>query len=161
MNRLTNVYSQVYLMSALLTFVATFLPLWSSPEVEMFDTMNLWQGAFIGNTGGEIAGMGLMLAILLVTCLLASAVLAEAPPFLPLVAAVLSLPGLVLLLTKPYSSTPEPSLGTGGSLMLALAIVVILTAIAHGWTWVLERDARNDGRQEQVVPLPAPPSPIS
>lgn len=41
MTRLSTIFGQVYLTSALLTFVATFLPLWSSPEVESFDTMNL------------------------------------------------------------------------------------------------------------------------
>ena len=78
MTRLTTIFGQVYLTSALLTFVATFLPLWSSPDVESFDTLNLWAGAMISNTGGEIAGIGLMLALLLVTTLVLSALLVEA-----------------------------------------------------------------------------------
>ncbi|WP_229053419.1 hypothetical protein [Aeromicrobium sp. Leaf350] len=153
MTRLNSLFAQVYTTSAILAFVATFLPLWSSPDVELFDTMSLWEGAVIGNHGGDIAAFGLMLALLLVTSLVASAVLAESVPVLPGIAAVLSLPGVYLLLTKPYSSTPEPSLGTGGALMLALAFVVILTAISHVWAWVLA----NDERREQVTPLPAPP----
>ncbi|GAA1734924.1 hypothetical protein [Aeromicrobium alkaliterrae] len=153
MTRTTRLYSQVYVTSALLAFVATFLPLWSSPEVQMFDSMNLWEGAVIGNTGGDVAAFGLMLALLLVTALVVSAILAESVPVVPCVAAVLSLPGVFLLLTKPYSSTPEPGLGTGGALMLALAIVVVLTAVCHVWTWTLT----NDERREQVAPLPAPP----
>ena len=157
MTRLTTMFGQVYLTSALLTFVATFLPLWSSPEVESFDTMNLWAGAMISNTGGEIAGIGLMLALLLVTTLVLSALFVESAPGAPVVAAVLSIPGLVLLLTKPYSSTPEPSLGTGGALMLALAVIVIVTSIAHVSAWMVSAGARNDERREQVPPLPAPP----
>lgn len=159
MTRLTTIFGQVYLTSALLTFVATFLPLWSSSDVESFDTMNLWAGAMISNTGGEIAGIGLMLALLLVTTLVLSALLVERAPGAPVVAAVLSVPGLVLLLTKPYSSTPEPSLGTGGALMLALAIIVIVTAMAHASAWTVSAGSRNDGRREQAVPLPAPPAP--
>ncbi len=157
MTRLTTMFGQVYLTSALLTFVATFLPLWSSPEVESFDTMNLWAGAMISNTGGEIAGIGLMLALLLVTTLVLSALFVESAPGAPVVAALLSTPGLVLLLTKPYSSTPEPSLGTGGALMLALAVIVIVTSIAHVSAWTVSAGARNDERREQVTPLPAPP----
>ncbi|MEG9225418.1 hypothetical protein [Aeromicrobium sp. Sec7.5] len=157
MTRLTTVFGQVYLTSALLAFVATFLPLWSSPEVESFDTMNLWAGAMISNTGGGIAGVGLLLALLLVATLLLSAVFVDKGPGAPVVAAVLSLPGVVLLLTKPYSSTPEPSFGTGGALMLSLAIIVIVTAIVHVSAWTLSAGARNDERREQVQPLPAPP----
>ena len=157
MTRLTTIFGQVYLTSALLTFVATFLPLWSSPDVESFDTMNLWAGAMISNTGGEVAGIGLMLALLLVTMLVVSALLVERAPGAPVVAAVLSVPGLVLLLTKPYSSTPEPSLGTGGALMLALAIIVIVTAIAHAASWTMAAESRSDQGREQAAPLPAPP----
>lgn len=157
MTRLTTIFGQVYLTSALLTFVATFLPLWSSPDVESFDTMNLWAGAMISTTGGEIAGIGLMLALLLVTTLVLSALLVERAPGAPVVAAVLSVPGLVLLLTKPYSSTPEPSLGTGGALMLALAVVVIVTAIAHAASWAMTAGSSIDERREQLEPLPAPP----
>lgn len=157
MARTTTLLGQVYLTSALLAFVATFLPLWSSPDVASFDTMNLWAGAMISNTGGGIAGVGLLLALALVAILLLATFLVERVPVAPVVAAVLALPGLVLLLTKPYSSTPKPSLGTGGSLMLALVIIVIVAAVVHVAVWVMSREARNDGRREQVVPLPAPP----
>ncbi len=158
MNRTTAMYGQVYVSAALLTFVSTFLPLWSSPEVESFDTMNLWAGALISNEGGEIAGLGLMLAILLVTTLVLSALLVERVPIAPACAAVLSIPGMVLLLTKPYSSTPEPSLGTGGALMLALAIIVIVTAFAHACSWSLADGIRDEeSPEQQAAPLPAPP----
>ena len=157
MTRLTKVFGQVYLTSALLTFVATFLPLWSSPDVELFDTMSLWEGALIDNHGGSIAGAGLALAFLLVTTLLIATFTADRGPVAAVGAAILSIPGVVLLLTKPYSSTPEPSLGTGGALMLALAVIVIVTATAHVSAWMLSAESRDDGRREQVGPLPAPP----
>lgn len=157
MTRLTTVFGQVYLTSALLTFVATFLPLWSSPDIEMFDTMSLWEGAMIGNHGGSIAAAGLLLAVLLMATLVLAAVLADRVPVAPVVAALLSIPGVVLLVTKPYSSTPEPDLGTGGSVMLALAILVMITAVAHVGAWFASPRTRNDGRREQVEPLPAPP----
>lgn len=158
MTRLTTIFGQVYLTSALLTFVATFLPLWSSPEVDMFDTMSLWQGAMIDNRGGSVAGAGLALAFLLVTTLLLATFTADRGPFAALGAAVMSIPGLVLLLTKPYSSTPEPSLGTGGALMLALAVIVIVTAFAHGCTWALADAIRDDeSPEQQAAPLPMSP----
>ncbi len=131
MTRLHAVLAPTYVTAAVLAFVATFLPLWSSEDVEAFGTMSLWGAAGIDNAGGGIARTGLVLALLLIVLLFASAAWVEVVPVLPTVAAVLCIPGVFLLVTKPLSSTPKPDLGSGGAVLLGLTIVVIVAAVVH------------------------------
>lgn len=129
---LLTLIGQIYAMAGMLAFVATFLPLWAElVPGDTFATMSLWKAAMISNTGGDIAMLGLILGLVMVGSMFLASYFARRSVVPAVVAVVLCIPALLLLITKPYSSTPKPDLGTGGATMLALIIVLILTVVVH------------------------------
>jgi len=125
---LTPLIRQVYASSAVLAFVATFAPLFSSYEsVESYETMSLWNAT--SEVGGDNAVLGLVLMLILVCCLFAGAAREDRSLGLAVAIIAVAVFGLLMLVTKPGSGTPEPSLGAGGSILLGLTILLVATAV--------------------------------
>lgn len=123
----STVFGQVYVIAAVLLFVSSFLPLWApgDPDDRETATMSLWKAMVLD--GGGFAVMGLVLLALLCWALIAAAHRGDRSLALPLSAAGLCLPALLLLITKPDSGSPKPDLGVGGGTMMAVVIVVLIT----------------------------------
>lgn len=129
---------QVYVASGVLAFAATFAPLWSAYEsVDYFATMSLW-GAVAVDEGG-VALLGVIMLLAEVACLFAAGALTKRGPGLAVTIASISAIAMLLLLTKPNSATPEPTMGSGGRMLFAVSILLILTAIADVVDWFLTR----------------------
>jgi len=126
---LTPLFRQVYASAAVVAFVATFAPLFSPYEAsESYATMNLWSAT--SEMGGDNAVLGLVLMLVLVSCLFVAAAREERSPGLAVTIITIALFGLLMLITKPGTETPAPSLGAGGAVLLGLTILLIAAAVA-------------------------------
>lgn len=123
----SEIFGQIYLITAVLAFVSSFLPLWTSddPDDRVPASMSLWKATVLD--GGGFAVVGLVLLALLCCTLIAAAHRGGHSLAYPLSAAGLCLPALLLLITKPDSGSPKPDLGAGGGMMMAVVIAVLIT----------------------------------
>lgn len=127
------VVRQVYVVGAVIAFVGTFMPLFATSgsgngqaAQDIYATMNLWTA--IAEDGGGAAAVG----VVIVLAMVAAALLATRPERAsgpPSAVLLLALVAVLMLVLKPGTGSPAPSLGPGAGLLLGTALVLAATAL--------------------------------
>lgn len=117
-------YARLYGPLAVVCLVISFLPILPEDEYGTLYEM-------AGRTGGGPAVLGILLMLSLVVSLGYAALRPRYTPGVPLTITVLAAVIVLMLLTKPGTASPTPSLTPEGDAALAVAFVTTALGIAH------------------------------
>jgi hypothetical protein len=121
---LSTGYARLYGPLAVVSVVLAFMPL-----MDEEDYGTIWDMA--GRSGGDMAVLGILLMFGLIGCLGYATVRPVASAGLPVTITVLAVLIALMLIFKPGSGTPTPSLTHEGQAALAVAVVTGLLAVGH------------------------------
>jgi hypothetical protein len=130
-------YARLYGPLAVVSAALIFLPLLedvvivdSSGGTLTWDYGTLWEMA--GNSGGEPAALGILLAVALIVMLTVATFRTAGSWPLPTGIAVVAALVALMLLTKPGVGDPPPDLTPAGTAALVVAIYACVLGVAHG-----------------------------
>lgn len=127
-----TLFGFVYVAAAVVTFSASFMPLWVPAPTSETDTdigtYSIW--TFIPADGGGPAFVGLLRILALAGLETARALRPDLGQSIPVILIGVAVVSVSMLLTKPATGSPEPVFGPGAGLLFGSAVIVGVTAFA-------------------------------